>query len=63
MDLLKKIFVGLLNVCVIGSFDASLASNYKEFIKCVSLKNQPCQFRPTIVNINFDETLFLTIYC
>ena len=42
----------------IGRFDASLASNYKEPIKCVSLNNKPCQTRPTIVNLNSNETLF-----
>ena len=38
-----------------GSFGASLASNYKEPIKYISLNNQA---RPTIVNINYDETRF-----
>ena len=36
----------------------SLTSNPKEPIKCVSLNNQPCHTKPTLVNINTDETLF-----
>ena len=51
-------FIRLLNVCTIGSFSSSLASDYKEPIKCVSLNNQPCHARPTFVNINYNETLF-----
>ena len=54
----EKIFIGLLSVCTIRSFGASLTSNYKEPIKCVSLNNQPCQARPTFVNINSDKILF-----
>ena len=33
-------------------------SNSKGPIKCLTLNNQPCQARPTLVNINSDETLF-----
>ena len=50
-------FIGLLRIYAIGSFDSSLASNYKKPIKCVSLSNQ-CQIRPALININSDETLF-----
>ena len=53
-----KIFTGLLSVCTIGGFGESLASNYKERIKCVSLNYRPCQTRPRIVDINSNETLF-----
>ena len=35
---------------------SSIASNYKETIKCISLTNRPCQGR--LVNINFDKTFF-----
>ena len=35
LDLLKKVIIGLLSVCAIESFATSLASNYKESIKCV----------------------------
>ena len=35
---------------------SSIASNYKEPIKCVSLTNRPCQGR--LVNVNFDKTFF-----
>ena len=45
-------FIELLSVCTIIRFSASLAFNSKEPIKCVSLKNQSCQARPTLVNIN-----------
>ena len=51
-------FVELLSVCTIVSFGNSLALNSKGPIKCASLNNQPCQARPTLVNINSDETLF-----
>ena len=27
-------------------------------MKCVSLNNEPCQARPTLVNTNFKETPF-----
>ena len=55
---IKKMFVGLLSICTIGSFGKSLASNLKGPIAYVSLNNQSCQTRPTLVNINSDETLF-----
>ena len=58
MDLSKKMFIGLLNVCAIGSFGESLVSNSKGPLKCLTLNNQPCQARPMVVNINSDETLF-----
>ena len=51
-------FIGLSSVCAIGSFGASLASNYKEPINCVSLHDQPCKAGPTIVNIKSGKTLF-----
>ena len=57
--LIKKMFIGLLSVCTIGSLSGSLVSIT---IKCVYLTNRSCQARPTIFNINFDET-FLSIYC
>ena len=44
---IKKMLIGLSSACTIGSFGASLAS-----------KHQPCQTRPTLVNINSYETLF-----
>ena len=58
LDLSKKMFIGLLSVCTIGSFGESLVSNSKGPIKCVTLNNRPCQAIPTLVNINSDETLF-----
>ena len=33
---IKKIFIGLLRVCAIGSFRESLISNLKKPVKCVS---------------------------
>ena len=39
------------------NFHNSLASDYKEPIKCVSLNNQPWKAKPTLVNINFNETI------
>ena len=55
---IKKMFIELLSICAIGRFGSPLASNYKKPIKCVSLSNQSCQTRSTLVNINSDETLF-----
>ena len=37
---IKIMFVGLSNVSTIESFDASLASNYKEPIKCIYISKQ-----------------------
>ena len=54
----QKMFIELLRVYAIGRFPASSASNSGEYLKCISLNNQACQARPTLVNINFDETLF-----
>ena len=54
---IKKMFIGLLSACTIVSFDRSLASNPEGPMKCVSLNNQPCQGRPTIVDLNANETL------
>ena len=57
MDLSKKLFIRLLSLCAIVRFGESLVSNSKGPIKCVSLNNQPCQARLTLVNTNSDETL------
>ena len=61
MDWFKKICVGLLRVCTIGSFVESLISYFKEPIKCASLNNRPCQAL-ILVGINSNETL-LDVYC
>ena len=58
LGFISKMFIGLLSICAIGSFGSSLASNYRKPIKYVSINNWPCQARPTLVNINSDETLF-----
>ena len=52
-------FVGLLSVCIKGSFGQSLISNTKGSKKCLTLNNWPCEARPTLVNINFDKALFI----
>ena len=46
---IKNVFVGLFSACIILRFSKSLPSNYKEPVKCVTLNNQPCQTRPTLV--------------
>ena len=56
--LIFKMFIGLLSTCTIGSFDGSLASNSKGYIKCVLLNNWPCQAWPTLFNINSNEPLY-----
>ena len=55
---IKKMFAELLCLCTILSFGESLVFNCKAPIKCVSLNNQSCQARSTIINIKSDETLF-----
>ena len=50
--------IGLLSVYKIGSFGESLVSTLKGIMKYVSLNNHPRQARPTLVNINFNETIF-----
>ena len=51
----KKLFIELLSAYKIVNFDKPLGSNSKESIKCVSLNNQPCQSRPTLVGINYNK--------
>ena len=46
---MKKIFIGLL------TFGGSWACNS---IKYVFLDNQPCQARPTLVDINSNESVY-----
>ena len=50
--------IGLLSVCRIVCFGEPLASISKGHIKCASLNNQPCQARPTVADINFNDILF-----
>ena len=40
--------VRLLSVCILVSFNESLASNYKGPIECISLNNRKCQTRPKL---------------
>ena len=40
------------------SFGESLTFNSKGRLKCISLNNWPSQIRPTLVDINSNETLF-----
>ena len=56
--LIKEMFIVLLNVCILVSFGRSLLP--KEPTKCLTLNNWPCKARPTLVNINSDETLFFS---
>ena len=58
---IKKIFTGLLYICTIVNFSGSLFFNYKEPIKSVSLNNQLCQGRPTLVDINSKENIFFLL--
>ena len=48
----------MLIVCKLVTVNESLASNYKEPIKCISLNNRPCQTCPRLVDINSNGTLF-----
>ena len=56
-------FIGFLSANTMVSFDQSIGPDSEGPIKCVSLKNQACKPRQTLFGINFDETLFLPIYC
>ena len=58
MDLIKKMFIGILSACTKGLFDGSLASNSKGYWNCESLNNQSCQAKPTLININSNEPLY-----
>ena len=40
------------------NFSGSLSSNSKRPIQCVSLTNRSCEAKPTLVDINSNETLF-----
>ena len=55
---INKIFIELLSACTVETFRESLASHFEGSMKCVSLNNQRYKTRPTLVNINFNETLF-----
>ena len=54
----KTMFIGLLSVNTIGNVYESLVSYWKGSIKCLTLNNRPYQARPTILNINSNETHF-----
>ena len=54
----KTMFIGLLSVYTIGNVYESLVSYWKGSIKCLTLNNRPYQGRPTILNINSNETHF-----
>ena len=51
-------FIRLLLLYTAGAFGRPSASTSKGPIKCKSLKNRPCQAKPTLVDINSNETLF-----
>ena len=57
----KEISIGFLRIHTIGNLSESLLSNSEESIKCVSLNNQPCQARPTLVNVNSNKSLYYPI--
>ena len=54
-------FIGLLSVCITGSFGEALTSNSKGPIKWVSIKNEPCHARPTLLTKSSDKALFYPI--
>ena len=63
LGFIKQVFIKLLIASTKISVGKSLTSNFKGHMKCVSLNNQPCQARPTLVNINSNKTPFLSLYC
>ena len=56
---IKQVFIKLLSACTLGSFGELLVPNLKRPIKCVFLNNQPFKARPTLVDINSYETIFI----
>ena len=60
MDLFKKMLVRLLSVCILVSFNESLASNYKEPIECIPINNRKWQIRPKL-SLNFFIHLLLVL--
>ena len=54
-------FIELLSICTIVSFSVSLVSNSRGPIKCVSSNIQPCRARPTLVDINSNKTLNVSV--
>ena len=57
-DFCKRMFIDLLSVCASGRFCEPLSSNSKGRLKFIFLSNQPCQTRPTLFDINSNDTLF-----
>ena len=53
-----KIFTGLLSICTMQRFSESLAFNSRGHIKCVSFSNRSYRVRQTLVDKNYNETLF-----
>ena len=59
MDLLKNIYFIIKCLHLLrGHSCEHLVFNPKGPINCVSLNNQPCKARPTLVNINYNQPLF-----
>ena len=50
--------IGLSSICTIGVFGKSVVSYSKGPTKSLTLNNRPCQARPTLIDINSNETLF-----
>ena len=59
---LEKMFIGLLSACTSVNFGESLVSKFERITNGVSLNNQSCQTKSTLVNISSNETLFFIIY-
>ena len=54
---IEKFLIGLLSACTEVPFGRSVPP--KEPIKCLTSSDRPCQARPTLVNMNSNETLFI----
>ena len=54
-----KMFIRLLSACTIGSFCDPLLSNSEGRLKWISLNNRLCQTRPSLVNMNSNENIFI----
>lgn len=58
LNLILKMFIRLCTAFATRSLKGSLASNSRGHRKCVSPNNWPCQARPTLGDINSNETIF-----
>ena len=52
-------FIGLLSAGTLGSFGESLGCNFEEHLKCIYLKNRPCQAKTTFLIKSLTKLFFI----